>query len=677
MAAAGTDPPGSGGPATPVGSEAPREPLPAGDLAGGAPDAALPGPDERPPLPAAILLAGAGLSLFQLWQSVFGAIDATLLRPIHLTWVLALAFAVDAGRGGFRGRAAGRDLLLAAASLAAGSAVIGFDRGGVSHILHGLAPFDFAAGGALLLLLLEAVRRRVGIVLTGLVLLFLAYNAFGDSLPGLLAHRGFEFERIVRFEVFTGAGLFGLPLGVASSTVFVFVLFGALLEATGGGRFFISLAFAAAGRSRGGPAKAAVLASAALGSVSGSAIANTVTTGALTIPMMKRLGYRPEEAGGIEAAASTGGQLMPPIMGAGAFLMAELTNTPYSRIVLASVFPALIFFAATLFFVHGLAVRRGIEALPRRARLFPTLAAGAHFLAVVAVVATLLLLDYSPPLVGAAGCLAVVAAASARRRTRTGPKRLLEGLARGAVTAVPVSLACAAAGVVVGVIGQTGVGLQFAEVLLGAAQGSLLPALGLSAVAALILGMGLPVTAAYIVVAVVAAPALVGLGLPVLTAHLILFWLSQTSNVTPPVALAAFAGAGVAGARPMRTAAQAFRLSLGLFLAPLLMAYTPLLPGAGEALGGAQLWAFGSALLSMAALAVALFGHGIRPAGRALRFALGLGAALSFHPSPTVRLLGAVVAGLALLPQLRGREAGTPPRAGVRASGPARGTGAK
>lgn len=664
MAAAATDRADPGGPAPPVPGDAPREPPPG---------AALPGPDDRPPLPAAILIAGAGLSLFQLWQSVFGAIDATLLRPIHLTWVLALAFAVDAGRGGFRGRAAGRDLFLAAVSLAAGLAVIGFDRGGVSHILHGLAPLDFAAGAALLLLLLEAVRRRVGIVLSGLVLLFLAYNAFGDALPGLLAHRGFEFERIVRFEVFTGAGLFGLPLGVASSTVFVFVLFGALLEATGGGRFFISLAFAAAGRSRGGPAKAAVLASAALGSVSGSAIANTVTTGALTIPMMKRLGYRPEEAGGIEAAASTGGQLMPPIMGAGAFLMAELTNTPYSRIVLASVFPALVFFAATLFFVHGLAVRRGIEALPRRARLLPTLAEGAHFLLVVAVVAVLLLLDYSPPLVGAAGCLAVVAAASARRRTRTGPRKLLEGLARGAVTAVPVSLACAAAGVVVGVIGQTGIGLQFAEVLLGAAQGFLLPALGLSAVAALILGMGLPVTAAYIVVAVVAAPALVGLGLPVLTAHLILFWLSQTSNVTPPVALAAFAGAGVAGARPMRTAAQAFRLSLGLFLAPLLMAYTPLLPGAGEALGGAQLWAFGSALLAMAALAVALFGHGIRPAGRALRFALGLGAALSFHPSPAVRLLGAVVAGLALLPQLRGGK----PGAGVRENGPARGTGAK
>ena len=630
---------------------------------------------ERPAgLPLPLLLLGGALSLFQLWQSAFGSVDAVWLRPIHLTWILVLAFLGDACRRGL-GRpspAAVRDLALAAGSLAAGAAVIGFDRQGVSHILEGLAPADFAAGAALVLLLLEAARRRVGAVLTALVLVFLAYNAFGASLPGPLAHRGFELERILRFEVFTGAGLFGLPLGVASSTVFVFVLFGALLEATGGGRFFISLAFAAAGRARGGPAKAAVVASAALGSVSGSAIANTVTTGALTIPMMKRLGYSREEAGGIEAAASTGGQLMPPIMGAGAFLMAELTNTPYSRIVLVSVFPAFLFFAATLLFVHGLAVRRGIEAMPDRPRLLPTLLDGAHFLAVVAVVAGLLLLDYSPPLVGAAGCAAVVAASLARRRRRPSPRRLLEGLARGAVTAVPVSLACAAAGLVVGVIGQTGVGLQFAEILLGAAGGALLPALGLSAAAALVLGMGLPVTAAYIVVAVVAAPALTDLGLPVLTAHLILFYLSQSSNVTPPVALAAFAGAGVAGGRPMRTAVEAVRLSLGLFLAPLLMAYTPLLPAPGEPVGWSQLLAFGGAFLAIAASSLALFGHGLRPCGPSTRLLLAGGAALSFQPDPLLRLLGAAILIPALAPQVRGLV-----RRRLRASGPARGTGAK
>ncbi len=614
-----------------------------------------PAPASERPLPLPVLLIGAGLSLFHLWQALSGSLGATWLRPIHLTWILALAF-LAGPRGELpKGRGRTLDLVLAGASLAAGLLVIGFDRQSIEHILHGLAPLDLAAGTLLLALVLEATRRRVGAVMGVVVAVFLAYNAFGASLPGFLAHRGFELERIVRFEVFTGAGLFGLPLGVASSTVFVFVLFGALLGSTGGGRFFIALAFAAAGRSRGGPAKAAVLASAALGSVSGSAIANTVTTGALTIPMMRRLGFSKEESGGIEAAASTGGQLMPPIMGAGAFLMAELTNTPYPRIVLVSLLPAVLFFAGTLLFVHGLAARRGIRAVEAGPPLLRALAEGAHFLVAIGAVVALLVLNFSPPLVGAAGCFAVVGAGALRRRTRVGPRRLIEGLARGAVTAVPVSLACAAAGVVVGVIGQTGVGLQFAELLLGAARGALLPALGLSAVVALVLGMGLPVTAAYIVVAVVGAPALIELGMPLLTAHLILFWLSQTSNVTPPIALAAFAGAGVAGGRPMATAFESVRLALGLFLVPLLMAHTPLLPAAGAPLGLPQLLAFLGGLMAMAAAALALYGHGRRRSGPFERVALAAGAALLLFPDPSLRLGGAALAAVGFLPQLRRR----------------------
>ncbi len=600
-----------------------------------------------------------------MWQAVTGSLGATWLRPIHLTWILALAFLVPPGGKDLRLR--GWDGVLAAVAVAAGLWIIQFDRQGIEHILHGLNPLDLAAGALLLALLLEATRRRVGPMMTILVGAFLAYNAFGAHLPGFLAHRGFDLERIVRFEVFTGAGLFGLPLGVASSTVFVFVLFGALLESTGGGRFFIQLAFAAAGRSRGGPAKAAVLASAAMGSVSGSAIANTVTTGSLTIPMMKRLGFSREEAGGIEAAASTGGQLMPPIMGAGAFLMAELTSTPYTRIVLVSALPAILFFAGTLLFVHGLSVRRGIPAMESRPRLAATLAEGAHFLAAIGVVVALLLMNYSPSLVGAVGCVAVVLAGSLRRGTRVGPWKIAEGLARGAMTAVPVSLACASAGIVVGVIGQTGVGLQFAELLLGAAQESLLPALALSALVALILGMGLPVTAAYIVVAVVAAPALTALGLPLLTAHLILFWLSQTSNVTPPIALAAFAGAGVAGGRPMATATCAVRLALGLFVVPLLMAYTPLLPAAGEAAGLAQFGAFAAGLLAMAGFAVALYGHGLGPAGPIARVAAGVGSVLLLTPEPILRIAGGALAALALAQSGRASR--------VRAPGSDRGTG--
>ncbi len=613
------------------------------------------GPPGRTALPPPVMLAGAGLSLFHLFQASFGSLGDTWLLPIHLTWILVLAFLSDAAIAGGHGRRS--SLTLAGLALLAGAGVLGFDRQSIRHILEGLEPFDLLTGAMLTGLLLEATRRRVGAVMAGIVVAALLYNGFGAELPGLLSHRGFELERILRFQVYTGAGLFGLPLSVASGTVFVFVLFGALLEATGGGRFFIHLAYAVAGRFRGGPAKAAVVASAAMGSVSGSAIANTVTTGALTIPMMKRLGYSPAEAAGIEAAASTGGQLMPPIMGAGAFLMAELTNTPYPRIVLVSILPAVLFFTGTLLFVHGFAARRGIRAMAERPRLGPTLAEGAHFLTAVAVVAVLLALNYSPPLVGAAGCVAVVAASWMRRSTRIGPLQLMDGLARGAFTAVPVSLACAAAGVVVGVMGQTGVALQFAEFVLGTADGSLLPALGLSAAAALVLGMGLPVTAAYIVVAVVAAPAFLGLGLPLLTAHLILFWLSQTSNVTPPIALAAFAGAGVAGARPMAAAAQAMRLALGLFLVPLLMAYTPLLPGDGSGLGPAQFLAFGSGLLAVTSAALGLYGHGLRRVGIPIRLLLLAAAVLLALPAPELRLAGAALAVSGLIPQVAGSGA--------------------
>ncbi len=608
-------------------------------------------------LPPALLWIGAGLSLFQLYQSSLGSLGDTWLLPIHLTWILALAFLSDWARSA--GAARTLSLALAGLSLAVGILVLRFDRQSIQHILEGLKPLDVLTGTVLLGLLLEATRRRVGAVMVAIVGAVLLYNGFGAELPGLLSHRGFDLERILRFQAFTGAGLFGLPLSVASGAVFVFVLFGALLEVTGGGRFFIEAAYAVAGRFRGGPAKAAVVASAAMGSVSGSAIANTVTTGSLTIPMMKRLGYSPAEAAGIEAAASTGGQLMPPIMGAGAFLMAELTNTPYPRIVLISILPATLYFAGTLLFVHGFAARRGIRAMDDPPRLGAVLARGAHFLIAIGVVAALLALNYSPPLVGAAGCAAVVLASWLRRETRIGPRLLLEGLAKGAITAVPVSLACAAAGVVVGVMGQTGVALQFAEFVLGAAEGALLPALGLSAAAALVLGMGLPVTAAYIVVAVVAAPALTEIGLSLLTAHLILFWLSQTSNVTPPIALAAFAGAGVAGARPMAAAAQAVRLALGLFLVPLLMAYTPLLPGAGAPPRAAQLLAFAMGLLAITSAAIGLYGHGLRAAGIPNRLLLLAAAALLAAPVPELRFAGAAAAILGLLPQLRGRGSST------------------
>ena len=306
-----------------------------------------------------------------------------------------------------------------------------------------------------------------------------------------MATRGFSFERIVRFQVFTGAGLFGAPIGIAAGAVFSFVLFGAFLQVTGAGKFMIDLSFAAAGRFRGGPAKASVIASAAMGSISGSAIANTVTTGALTIPMMKQLGYKPHEAAGIEAAASTGGQIMPPIMGAGAFVMAEFTKTPYGTIVWMSVLPALLYFTSVLLYVHIMAVKAGLKGMTDTALAIDVMRGGAHFLLPLVLITLMLLSNYSPVLVGVAGCAAVVVASLLRTHTRVGLQQVAEALSQGARLAVPISIACAVAGIVVGSIGQTGVGLQFTESVVGLSNGQLWLALLLVAVAALVLGMGL------------------------------------------------------------------------------------------------------------------------------------------------------------------------------------------
>ncbi len=584
-----------------------------------------------------VFVAAIALSCFQLWQSLTGSLGATFFRPIHLTWIIVLTFLHYPLSRERSARVI--DLLLAGLALYCGYAILSFDYRGIDHILNGLSIHDFTCGLLFIVLLFEATRRSVGWVMVALGALFLLYNAYGNVLPDVIANRGFTFERIVRFQVFSGAGLFGAPLGIAAGTVFMFVLFGAFLEVTGAGRFFIDLAFAGAGRYRGGPAKASVFASAAMGSISGSAIANTVTTGSLTIPMMKKLGYRPEQAAGIEAAASTGGQIMPPIMGAGAFIMAEFTSTPYNAIVVLSIAPALLYFVCTLLFVHLMAAKLGLRGMSETPPLGPTLRNGFHFFYPLAIVTLLLLLNYSPMRVGAVGAAIVVLTGALRAGTRVRVKTIFDGLKRGAIMALPISAACATAGIVVGVIGQTGIGLQFTESVVELAGGALWLALVLIAGAALILGMGLPVTAAYIVLSVMAAPALRDLGLPLVVAHVIIFWFSQTSNVTPPIALAAFAGAGIAEARPMASAMEALKLSAGFFIIPVMMAYSSLLLIDGVSLP-ALAWSIAITLAIIIAVAVSTEGYALRAATSYERWFLVLSAALLVYPDERSRILG-------------------------------------
>ena len=527
-------------------------------------------------------LVAISLSVFQIWQGISAELSAPVFRPIHLSWIMVLVFLTKPlikSKHSTARYAAGRcvDLLCIIAISWASYHIVAFDYDDISFLLDGLTTLDQLSGLIIVVLLLESTRRTVGFIMVMIAMVFLMYAMFGDALPGHIASKGFSIEEIVRFHIYSTNGIYGAPLAIAAGVVFIFVLFGAFLQVTGAGKFFIDASFAIAGKYRGGPAKASVLASAALGSISGSAIANTVTTGALTIPMMKKLGYKPEQAAGIEAAASTGGQIMPPVMGAGAFVMAQFTGIPYSEILLVSIAPAILYFGCTLLYVHLMACKLGLKGMTGTAKISAVLKHGWHFLLPLVLLTSLLLMSYSPILVGISGCAAILVAAMCRKHSRINFSVVLEGMKEGALLALPISVACGTAGIVVGVVGQTGIGLQFTQFLMALSGGHLWSVLILIGIAAVILGMGLPVTAAYIVLSIMAVPSLTELGVGLLAAHMIVFWLSQTSNVTPPIALAAFAAAGIAKTSPMKAAVQAFKLAQGFFIIPVMMAFSTLI----------------------------------------------------------------------------------------------------
>ena len=606
-----------------------------------------------------VLVLAVLLSGFQIWQGVTSTISATYFRPVHLSWVMVLIFlhfplvSNEQHRLYVPGRLF--DLVLVVAALVSGYLIVSFDYNDINYLLYGLGTPNLIAGVVCLALLLEACRRTVGWVMVVIAGLFLAYSAFGSVLPGTLATKAYSLQELIQFQVYSSNGVFGSALGIAATTVFIFVLFGAFLEVTGAGKFFIDLAFAIAGKYRGGPAKAAVIASAGLGSISGSAIANTVTTGSITIPMMKKLGYKPEQAAGIEAAASTGGQIMPPIMGAGAFVMAQFTGVPYSDIMIASIAPAFMYFFCTLLYVHIMACKLGLSSAQRTEAAWDVMKHGAHFLLPLLLITALLLMAFSPLLVGVIGCGAILVTAGLHNHSRIGVQKIILGMKNGALLALPISAACGAAGVIVGVVGQTGIGLQFTQFVMTLSGGYLFTALLLISLVALVLGMGLPVTAAYIVLAVMAVPLLGDFGLPLLTAHLLVFWLSQTSNVTPPIALAAFAGAGVACANPIKASVEAFKLAAGLFVIPIMMAYSGLINTDGNAFG----FVVGvvQTLTIIVAMAMAVEGYLLRALSWVERIVCGLSLPLLLFNPAGFGLLGLLLVFAVIILQWHRRAA--------------------
>ena len=436
---------------------------------------------------------------------------------------------------------------------------------------------DFLISFAGILISMEVCRRVLGWSMTLIGAGMLAFAYFGPYMPEILAHRGFSIERISTALFITTNGVFGVMANVLATYVILFIFFGAFLHKSGAGRFFIDLPLSLAGKSTGGPAKVAVMASALFGSVSGSAIANTVSTGAFTIPLMKRAGFRPHVAGAIEPAASIGGMFLPPIMGAGGFLMAELTGLPYSYIMMISVGPALLYFFAVFCMIHFEAKKLGIKGIQDEE--FPqwktVLKNDWYFSLPLVLITILMIMGRSPGFAAFWATLSCVAISWVRKETRMGPKEIWEAIQTGARNTLIIGATVGVIGIIVGIISLTGMGLKFSDVIISMAGGSLLLAIILIALASLVLGMGVPVTAAYLIVAVLAVPALGEFGVAAIVAHQIVYWLSQDSNITPPVCVAAYAGAAIAGADPWKTGWTSFKFAKLLYVMPLLFAFTP------------------------------------------------------------------------------------------------------
>ena len=645
-----------------------------------------------------ITIVAVGLSLFQLYSAGIQPLGLFYQRSIHLALIMLLAFLMFPAFGPNRKRGVlgwGIDLIFFAGALITGGYLVLnldaiFSRAGFWN------ETDILVACIATVTVLEASRRAVGFGMTVIGLLAIVY-AFagprgelpwlGEWMPGIMEHRGYSLDRVAGQLYLGQEGIFGLPLGVAATYIFIFVLFGAFLESTGAGKFFIDMAYAATGRQRGGPAKAAVLASAGMGSISGSAIANVVTTGAFTIPLMKKLGYQPKQAGGIEAAASTGWQIMPPLMGAGAFLIAEYTNTPYLEIVKISILPAIMYFATVYLFVHIIALKQGMQGMAKSElpQMRQVMKDGWHFLLPLAVLVWLLAMSMSPMRVGYYAVITMVAVAVLRyalwyffvapkqgqpvtvERTKVvvwaGLVKLVQGLELGARNAVAVSMACAVAGIIVGVVGLTGLGLKFSSMMLAFSGGNLVLALLLVLLASLILGMGLPVTASYIVLIVLVGPALTAeFGVPLLIAHLVVFWYSQDSNVTPPIALAGFAGAAIAGSKPMETGFQAWKFAKGLYLIPLFMVFNPEIIIGGPVL--VVVWNAVIALLALCAFAASLEGYLFTRMSWLPRLAIGGAIVGVFYPSLWTEVAGVTVMVVAIAANWQASKRETTPVAG-------------
>ena len=592
---------------------------------------------------------------FQLFASLTGRVPQQQVRYIHLGFAITLAYWLYPASTKFsRTKLNVFDFLLGCSFIG----VVGYCVFNYAELLKRAGRFndlDMYVGILAIILIIEACRRVVGVPIVVIACVFILYARFGAYMPGFLRHRGYSVKRIVTHLFYTTEGIIGTPIGACSTFIFLFIMFGAFLEKTGIGEFFIDIANALAGWAAGGPAKVAVLSSALQGTVSGSSVANTVSTGSFTIPLMKSLGYKPEFAAAVEAAASTGGQIMPPIMGAAAFLISEAVGINYLEVAKAAIVPAILYFSGIWIMVHFEAKRLGLMGIPREQlpKAGKLMKERGHLIVPLLSIIVLLVMGFTTTRAALLGTLACIVVPYLRKSTWVSVKDVASAYPQAARNIISVACACGVAGIIVGIVTLTGLGLKLGESLVSITGGDLFLTLFCAMITSIVLGMGVPTTANYLITSTIAAPILVKLGVSTFTAHMFCFYFGIVADITPPVALAAYAGSAIAKSDPFKTGLNASKLAIAAFLVPYLFVYNPEMILIGVTpLNMIQVVA--SSLIGMLGIGAGLTGYLIDNAPWYERLALLVGGLAMLIPGTVTDLIGlAVLVAIALLQRTR------------------------
>lgn len=621
-----------------------------------------------------IFIGLLSFSLFQLYTAIFGQFTAYIQRSIHLGFGLTFIFLLfPAIKKGRKDKIAFYDYLLAIIAAVTGIYwTINYDR--LVKSMGMINQLDLIVGIIVIILVLEAARRAVGLPIAIIATLFLAYAFYGRYMPDFLAHRGQSLEQLVNLMYFSTDGILGTPISVSATYIFAFLLFGAFLVKTGVGQYFNDLAIAVAGKLVGGPAKVAIFSSALQGTISGSSVANVVTSGSYTIPLMKRLGYKKEFAGAVEAAASTGGQLMPPIMGAAAFLMVEFIGRgiTYWDIAKAAAIPALLYFTGIWIMTHFEAKRLGLEGLkdeemPDRKSILKKI----YLLSPIILIIVIMMAGV--PVIHSAlyGIVACIIIGFINKEVDFGIREIIDALVDGARTALAVAAATACAGIIVGVVVKTGLGLSLANSLVDLAGGKIFLTLFFVMIASLVLGMGAPTTANYVITSTIAAPAIITLLAPdvsqalvpitvLLSAHFFVFYFGIIADITPPVALAAFAASGISGGDPIKTGVNSAKLAIAAFIIPYMIVYSPALMMIDVTIWQV-LWVVFTALLGMIAIGAGIIGYWYRSINWLERLIVLAAGLAMIYPESISDITGLIVFGIMFILQLLSRDKGSKP----------------